>query len=134
MAIDPGLKVMTTAPEWHALCNSADLTDGGQAVLFDVRFGGQTCLGFAIRYRGQVAAYVNRCAHVAMEMDWRPGHFFDETGDWLMCATHGAMYQPLSGECVAGPCTGKRLIAIQTQELQSVVYWQSDFNLQPVEF
>jgi nitrite reductase/ring-hydroxylating ferredoxin subunit len=125
---------MGLSADWHALCKSADLVDAGQAVLFDVRYGGQTCLGFAVRYQGQAVAYLNRCAHVAMEMDWRPGQFFDETRQWLMCATHGAIYQPLSGVCVAGPCTGKRLIAIEVHEAQSVVYWRSDFNLQPVEF
>ena len=125
---------MAMDADWHALCNSADLTNGGQGVLFDVVYGGQTCLGFAVRFQDQVVAYVNRCAHVAMEMDWRPGHFFDATGQWLMCATHGAMYQPLNGQCVQGPCRGKRLIAIQAQEVDNVVYWRSDFNLQPVAF
>ena len=34
------------------LCNSAELVDGGEAVPFDVIFGGQTCRAFAIRYEG----------------------------------------------------------------------------------
>ena len=33
-----------------ALCNSADLADGGEAVPFDVAFGGQTCRAFAVRF------------------------------------------------------------------------------------
>ena len=77
-----------------ALCGSADLTNGGLAVPFDVVFAGQTCRAFAIRYQGQVHGYLNRCAHVAMEMDFQPNRFFDISGDWLICATHGALYQP----------------------------------------
>ncbi len=41
-----------------ALCASADLRDGAQAVSFDLSYGGQTCRAFAIRYRGQVHAYL----------------------------------------------------------------------------
>ena len=52
-----------------ALCHSGDLVDGGDAVPFDVVYGGQTCRAFAVRYEGVVHAYLNRCSHVAMEMD-----------------------------------------------------------------
>src|SRR5690606_15957440 len=68
------------------LCNSADLQDGGLAVPFDVVYAGQTCRAFAIRYRGVPHAYLNRCTHVAMEMDYQPDRFFDDTGQWLLCA------------------------------------------------
>ncbi|MGZ5272463.1 MAG: hypothetical protein ACXWC6_17765, partial [Ramlibacter sp.] len=55
-----------------ALCRSADLVEGGRAVPFDVVYGGQTCRAFAVRWQGLAHAYLNRCAHVAMEMDWQP--------------------------------------------------------------
>ena len=35
-------------------------------------YGGQTCRAFAMRFEGRAHAYLNRCAHVAMEMDWQP--------------------------------------------------------------
>jgi nitrite reductase/ring-hydroxylating ferredoxin subunit len=47
------------------LCNSSDLAEGQVAVPFDVSFGGETCRAFAIRFEGQVHAYLNRCTHVA---------------------------------------------------------------------
>ena len=56
------------------LCRSAELVDGGLAVPFDVVYGGQTCRAFAVRWQGRVHAYLNRCAHVAMEMDWYCGN------------------------------------------------------------
>jgi nitrite reductase/ring-hydroxylating ferredoxin subunit len=76
------------------LCNSADLAEGGRAVPFDVVYAGQTCRAFAIRFEGQPQAYLNRCTHVAMEMDFQPDQFFDPSGRWLLCATHGAAYAP----------------------------------------
>ena len=89
-----------------SLCNSGDLVEGSQAVPFDVVHAGQTCRAFAIRFEGQVHAFLNRCTHVAMEMDYQPDHFFDDSGQWLLCATHGATYRPDTGECVGGPCRG----------------------------
>lgn len=115
------------------LCNSADLVNSGPAVGFDVVYAGQTVRAFAIRYQGQVHAYLNRCTHVAMEMDWRPDHFFDDSGRWLLCATHGAHYEPATGQCKGGPCKGG-LIKIGLVEQGGVVHWQSQYILKPVSF
>lgn len=116
-----------------ALCRSADLVDGGLAVPFDLVYGGQTCRAFAIRFEGRVHGYLNRCSHVAMEMDYQPGRFFDDSGQWLLCATHGAVYRPDTGACAGGPCRGG-LIRIELSENDGVVRWHTAPNLQPVEF
>lgn len=113
------------------LCNSADLVDGGLAVPFDVRFNRLISRAFAIRYQGTAYAYVNRCTHVAMELDWQPNHVFDETGQWLVCATHGARYHPATGVCSGGPCRGG-LQTIACSETDGVVYWHTAFNVQAV--
>ena len=115
------------------LCNADDLQDGAVAVPFDVVYAGQTCRAFAIRYRGQVHAYLNRCSHVAMEMDYQPNRFFDDTGHWLLCATHGAAYQPDTGACAGGPCRGA-LVRIVLSESEGVVYWHTAYNLKTPEF
>lgn len=116
-----------------ALCDSAALSDGGRAVAFDVALAGQACRAFAIRYQGAVHAYLNRCSHVAMEMDYQEGRFFDDSGEWLLCATHGAAYRPDTGACAGGPCRGG-LVKIALEEQAGVVYWCSDDRLKPVEF
>ena len=94
------------------------------AVPFDVVYQGQTCRAFAVRYAGQVHAYLNRCSHVPMEMDYQPNRFFDLTGHWLICATHGAMYQPQTGACHSGPCRGG-LVKIAVDESDGVVHWHT---------
>jgi len=115
------------------LCNSGDLVDGGLAVPFDVVYAGQTCRAFAVRWRGAAHAYLNRCTHVAMELDWQPNRFFDDTGQWLLCSTHGAAYRPDTGACAGGPCRGG-LVRIELTERDGVVHWHTDWNLQPVSF
>lgn len=121
------------AGEAVPLCNSRDLAEGGRAVGFDVVYGGQTCRAFAIRFEGRVHAYLNRCTHVAMEMDYQENRFFDDTGQWLLCATHGAAYRPDSGECAGGPCRGG-LVKIALSERDGVVRWHTAWNLQPLQF
>ena len=125
--------VNTSAEEVIALCNSGDLQDSALAVPFDVIFRGRTCRAFAIRFEGQSHAYVNECAHVAMEMDFQPNQFFDSSGQWLMCATHGAMYHPASGACAGGPCRGG-LEKIVLTEHDGVVHWHTAQNLKAIEF
>ncbi len=116
-----------------ALCHSRDLVDGGPAQPFDLRYGGQTCRAFAVRYCGQVHAYLNRCSHVAMELDWQPNRFFDDSGQWLLCASHGAAYRPDTGDCAGGPCRGG-LIKIVLSEVEGVVFWHPTYLAQPLEF
>ena len=115
------------------LCNSADLADSGQAVGFDVLYQGQSCRAFAIRYAGGAHAYLNRCSHVPMELDYQPDRFFDSTGHWLICATHGATYHPSTGQCSGGPCRGG-LVRIGLHERDGVVHWHTAHNLHPVQF
>ena len=115
------------------LCNSADLVDSGEAVPFDVLYCGRTSRGFAIRFAGQVYGYLNQCTHVPMEMDYQPNRFFDSSGQWLMCATHGAMYLPQTGHCIGGPCRGG-LVKIALTERDGVVHWHTGINLQVLEF
>jgi len=114
-------------------CQSAELQEGGKAVGFDVVYAGQTCRAFAVRFEGQPHAYLNRCTHVAMEMDFQPDQFFDATGRWLLCATHGAVYSPDTGDCAGGPCRGG-LVKITLSEADGVVHWHTAYNLKPFEF
>ena len=115
------------------LCASGELAEGGLAVPFDVVIEGEHCRAFAIRFAGRAHAYLNRCTHVAMELDWQPNRFFDDTGQWLLCASHGAVYAPDTGEGVAGPCQGG-LLKIELTEADGVVWWHPTQHLQPLSF
>ena len=115
------------------LCASSALENSGRAVPCDVNYEGMTSKAFAVRYKGGVQAYLNRCAHIPMEMDYQENRFFDESGKWLMCATHGAVYAPETGQCVEGPCR-KNLVKIDLNESNGNVYWHTTHNLKTVIF
>jgi nitrite reductase/ring-hydroxylating ferredoxin subunit len=115
-----------------ALCESWELADGGVGRRFEVDLGGEPVGAFVVRHRGKVLGYLNRCAHVAMELDWVAGQFFDAEGQALICATHGALYDPANGDCIGGPCTGRgALRRLEVLETDGVVYWRPDAAVRP---
>src|SRR5271167_492768 len=75
----------------------------GESLKFMLPIRGTDEESFLINFRGQLHAYVNRCRHVPMAMDWVDNQFFAERGRYLMCQTHNAYYEPSNGECIAGP-------------------------------
>lgn len=124
--------VAAAAPPAVRLCASHELAERGAARLFDVLLWGQPARAFAVRFEGRVVAYVNRCAHVPVEMDWQSGEFFDYERRWFVCSIHGATYDPTSGRCIAGPCAGARLIAVDVIERDGVVHWMASRDVRPV--
>ena len=112
------------AVELIAVCASAQLVDGGTGVRFRLADDPFAVGGFAVRCAGRVAGYLNRCAHQPMELDWIAGHFFDAGGTRLVCATHGAEYDAVSGHCRGGPCSGRGLQPLAMVEQDGIVYWK----------
>jgi nitrite reductase/ring-hydroxylating ferredoxin subunit len=90
------------------IASSSGLVDGGRGVRFES--GGGPC--FALRFEGRVVAYRNACPHTGGELDWNEGDFLDDERRLVVCATHGALFEPASGRCVAGPCRGATLEAV----------------------
>lgn len=108
------------------ICNAAEVEEGGKGVRFPVQVWGDQTTGFVVRYDGQAHAYLNRCAHVPIELDWEKGVFFESGGLYLMCSTHGAIYVPETGFCAGGPCKGGRLRKITVLERDGMLFWQPD--------
>ena len=121
---------VTPRSELH-LCASADLVEKGRAHVFDVLHYREPARAFALRYEGRVVAYLNRCVHVPAEMDWQPGEFLDSSKEFILCATHGAAYEPHTGRCAGGPCGRGRLTSIDIVEREGEVYWYPSHDTRP---
>ena len=64
------------------------------------------------RQGDQVRAWLNVCPHAGRRLDWAPGQFLRSKDGLLVCAAHGASFELVGGQCVAGPCRGDALRAV----------------------
>ena len=108
------------------ICASDELIEGGDGVRFPVGTRDGQTTAFVVRYQGVARGYLNRCAHVGVELDWDRGKFFDRSGLYLMCATHGAVYAPDTGRCSGGPCRGQGLRVIRIEERDGSIAFVPD--------
>tara|TARA_B100001123_G_C14992131_1_gene900023 strand:- start:351 stop:728 length:378 start_codon:yes stop_codon:yes gene_type:complete len=108
------------------LCRSNALTVGGRGIRFEVTDQTNTYSAFVVRSTKGVASFVNQCTHLALELDWNPGEFFDADGQNLVCATHGALYNPITGACVGGACSGKPLQVLTIIETGGCIYLEDE--------
>lgn len=97
------------------ICAAAALLEG-EGLRFELERHGARVAAFAVRHAGRCRAFVNECPHAHTELDWQPGQFFDSSGLYLMCATHGALFDPASGRCIYGPCRGRGLTPLEVVE------------------
>ena len=96
------------------VCPLDTLADPGSRE-FEAGEGDWPFRGFVVR-RGQgVWAYRNFCAHAGHPLNWKPHAFLTRDGAHIICASHGALYEPDTGLCVAGPCPGKTLRALPVE-------------------
>ncbi len=104
------------------ICASACLAEAGKGFRFEVERHGEAAQAFALRYQGRVHGYLNRCAHVPVEMDFELGEFLDHDRRYLICSVHGALYDPADGSCLLGRCQGRGLTRLTLLERDGAVY------------
>jgi len=106
----------------RTLCRLDEIPDGGARGL-TLDGPGAIRDVFAVREGDEVWVYVNVCPHAGTPLDWKPNTFLDPSGTYIMCATHGALFQIEDGLCVGGPCKGDRLhrIPVTVRDGQVIV-------------
>jgi nitrite reductase/ring-hydroxylating ferredoxin subunit len=107
-----------------AICSVLEIADPG-AREFSVGAGEWPLRGFVVRYQNQVHAYVNSCPHARMPLNFKPHEFFAPDVQLLQCVAHGALFEPRTGECVAGPCVGRRLRELDVEIIDGYIYLRS---------
>lgn len=98
--------------EGDILCPLSDIEDG-MAKEFTYRTDKNIYDIFIQRLEEKVFAYTNICPHAGTPLNMDEGKFMEKTGQYLMCHTHGALFQLEDGLCVAGPCNGARLTTVE---------------------
>ena len=71
----------------------------------------------------RVRAWLNVCPHAGRRLDWAPGNFLKSKEGHLVCAAHGASFELVNGDCIAGPCRGDSLrrVAVEIRDGQVVL-------------
>jgi len=95
----------------RVVCRETELgPDGVRA--FTIGGGDWPLRGFVLRAGAQLRGYVNRCPHAGHPLNLLPERFLTPDGALLLCSSHGALFEKLTGYCVAGPCAGRSLTPV----------------------
>jgi nitrite reductase/ring-hydroxylating ferredoxin subunit len=108
-------------PTRQRIAAEGDLAEG-RTRKFRFQVDGIAREGFVARFQGQLVAYENVCRHHPLPLDYGDGRFFTPEGDHFICQTHGAVYEPLTGKCVQGPCAGASLKPLPLEVIDGVVW------------
>ena len=85
------------------LCNDAELGEGAAKGFAALKV-------FALRHHGQVHVWRDVCPHHgSTPLAWRRDAYLNAGATRIVCAAHGAQFEPDTGLCTLGPCLGERL-------------------------
>ena len=99
-----------------------DIADGGFAEV-EATIDGDAESLVLYRLGDEVRAWLNVCPHAGRRLDWAPGQFLKSREGHLVCAAHGASFELVNGDCIAGPCRGDSLrsVAVEVRDGQVVL-------------
>lgn len=109
------------APRADPLVTLERLPDGAFAEVEVVLEGDAESL-IVYRDGDHVRAWLNICPHAGRRLDWAPGQFLKSKDGHLVCAAHGASFELAGGECVAGPCRGESLRAVDVSVRDGAIW------------
>ena len=84
----------------------------GEIVVVNDGAGGEISVLFIGQAEAPPKAYLNRCPHAGWPLERFDGALlFDLRGN-IVCAAHGAVFDPGTGACLGGPGTGGPLTRV----------------------
>jgi nitrite reductase/ring-hydroxylating ferredoxin subunit len=98
----------------NLLCRLEEIDDG-EARGFEFGTGMSRRAILVVRQGDRVFGYENVCPHLGTPLDFLPDDFMSDDGRFIVCATHGALFQIVDGYCVSGPCAGDALTPVTVE-------------------
>ena len=99
---------MTLPPPGTPLCRFEELADpGAQGFCFQI--GEDVFRGFVVRRGALVSGWLDRCPHLGLPLTLGDDRYLTLGGEHILCCSHGALFRPEDGFCIAGPCAGDAL-------------------------
>jgi len=111
----------------RVICRLDDLGES-DARGFSVGGGDWPLRGFVVRIRDQVRGFINSCPHARHPLNFKPHQFLTMDGTLILCSSHGALFEKLTGYCVAGPCAGQSLRTVPLEVTDGYVMLAHDLE------
>ncbi len=96
--------------------NKDEFQKVGDSRSFQIEVEGRLMPAFAILTEQGVRAYLNVCPHARVPLDYDDNDFYHPRFERIVCKTHGATFEPASGECDSGPCFGQILTSLKIED------------------
>jgi len=107
----------------HLLCHTDDLPEN-KTRSFNVETKDGEIDLFIIKIDNKLYGYKNFCPHLGIPLNWQPDDFLSIEETHIQCATHGALFTPETGNCIAGPCSGDTLSSLKIELRDQEIYLQ----------
>ncbi len=105
------------------LCDISEIPDPGSKS-FQLNDNGQSLEIFVVHKNAGFYAFINRCPHTGINLEWQEDRFLDLDQAFIQCATHDALFEIDSGRCIHGPCVGESLSAIVIEVVDNMLVAQ----------
>lgn len=112
---------MNPANDKLFLARTGEIPDPG-SLSFRFEHAGKENEGFLLQKNSKYRAYLNRCPHTGVNLNWNPHDFFDLSREFIQCSMHGALFQPLDGLCIHGPCVNQLLTKLELEIISGNIY------------
>lgn len=79
-------------------------------------------------FEQQIYAWLDACPHYvqAVPMSWKNDHYLSEDKKFIKCFAHGALFDFQTGDCVKGPCVGRKLTEVKIVVVGNKLYCLKD--------
>ena len=101
---------------------SIDEIQAAGCLVFEIPQLSESGQVFLVLNNDRIYAFVNRCPHTGITLNWQPNQFFDITNQLIQCATHCALFRIEDGLCVRGPCVGDKLQQLNIRLTDDQIY------------
>jgi nitrite reductase/ring-hydroxylating ferredoxin subunit len=109
-------------PAHFPLLAAADLAEGqSREIALPRDAAGEPVSLLLVRHQGHIHAYRNQCPHQRVPLNWRPNGFWNFDHTALLCAMHGALFEPATCLCIYGPCHGRSLQRVPLEEREGMI-------------
>jgi nitrite reductase/ring-hydroxylating ferredoxin subunit len=107
-------------PPGTRLADLAALPDGA-AIVVDHAVGLTRFSMLLVRQGDTVRGWLNVCPHARWPLDTPDGRVLLHQG-LLVCAAHGALFDPMTGQCRGGPGRGEALVPVGVEVRDQMVW------------